>query len=93
MVSFSAENSRLADPASSSYADELIKRTSQVAEDVDMAQQQIDYHVGIAQAHATQRGTPEMMNELKEFDDLIVDADNFGKAISAAFNCQIRRGI
>ena len=93
LVSFSAENSRLADPASSSYADELIKRTSQVAEDVDMAQQQIDYHVGIAQAHATQRGTPEMMNELKEFDDLIVDADNFGKAISAAFNCQIRRGI
>ena len=92
LVSFSAENSRLADTESSLYADELLRRTSEVAEDVNMAEQQIDYHVGVAQAHATQRGTPEIMDELKEFDDLVAEADNFNKAVFAAFNCQVRRG-
>jgi len=39
------------------------------------------------------RGIESELDELKQYDHLITDTDNYAKAIESAFNCSVRKGI
>lgn len=87
---------RLADVETVARADEVYK-TMQAMEsrpiDIATAQKEATDYEQMIRADFAARGIESELDELKQYDDLIKDTDNYAKAIESAFNCSVRKGI
>lgn len=87
---------RLADVETVARADEVYK-TMQAMEsrpiDIATAQKEATDYEQMIRADFAARGIESELDELKQYDDLIKDTDNYAKAIESAFNCSVRKGL
>jgi hypothetical protein len=87
---------RLADPETVERAN-AVYETMKVMEsrpvDIATAQKEATEYEQMIRADFVNRGIESELDELKQFDDLIKETDNYAKAIESAFNCSVRKGL
>jgi len=87
---------RLADPETVERAN-AVYETMKVMEsrpvDIATAQKEATDYEQMIRTDFANRGIESELEELKQFDDLIKETDNYAKAIESAFNCSVRKGL
>lgn len=87
---------RLADLETVDLADRIyneMQSMDDVSIDLPRAMKKAADFEALIRADAKNTGREADLDELKVYDDLIKDADNYAKAIESAFNCSIRKGL